>query len=430
MPRYIIRCRCTCSRPQRFSDTNPAIFPFAKRRSSPSCRYPFTNSSLGDSKIAWSASSGNSSKDRKPTMQVPFVGLDRQYLNMRDELIAEFDRVGKSGMYIMGDTLERFETEVAAYCEVPFALGVASGSDGLFLTLKALGIGPGDEVITCPNSFVATAWVIVAAGARPVFVDVSEDYNIDPTLLERAITPRTKAIIPVHLTGRPVDMDRVNDIARSRRIAVIEDAAQAIGARYKGRRVGSLGTAASFSLHPIKNLGVMGDGGFVATDSRAIYERISKLRNHGLRNRDECEMWGYNSRLDPLQAGFASIKLKRLDAWNQRCREIAGQYRKGLSDVVWVPRDRDHEESVYHTFVIQLEERDRLVEHLSRQGVGSRIHYPIPIHLQECANSLGYGPGVFPVTERLARRILSLPIYPELTDAEIGHVIASVRSFF
>jgi len=363
-------------------------------------------------------------------MQVPFVSLDRQYLNMRDELIAEFDRIGYSGIYIMGDTLERFEAEAAAYCEVPFALGVANGSDGLFLILKALDIGPGDEVITCPNSFIATAWVIVAAGARPVFVDVTEDYNIDPTLLERAITPRTKAIIPVHLTGRPADMDRVNDIARHRRIAVVEDAAQAIGARYKGRRVGSLGTAASFSLHPIKNLGIMGDGGIVTTDSRGIYERISKLRNHGLRNRDECEIWGYNSRLDPLQAGFASIKLKRLDAWNQRCREIASRYREGLSDVVWVPRDRAHEESVYHTFIIQLEERDRLVEYLSRHGIGSRIHYPIPIHLQECANPLGYGLGAFPVTERLARRILSLPIYPDLTDAEISHVIASVRSFF
>jgi dTDP-4-amino-4,6-dideoxygalactose transaminase len=363
-------------------------------------------------------------------MQVPFVSLDRQYLSMRDELIEEFDRIGRAGIYIMGDTLERFEAEAAAYCEVPFALGVASGSDALFLILKALDIGPGDEVVTCPNSFVATAWVIIAAGARPVFVDVTEDYNIDPDLLGRAITSRTKAIIPVHLTGRPADMDRVNDIAQRNGIAVIEDAAQAIGARYKGRRVGSLGTAAGFSLHPIKNLGVMGDGGIVTTHSRAIHERVSKLRNHGLRNRDECEVWGYNSRLDPLQAGIASIKLKRLDTWNRRCREIAEQYRKGLSDLAWVPHDRDHEENVYHTFIIQLDERDRLVEYLSRHGIGSRIHYPIPIHLQECAKPLGYGPGAFPVTERLAQRIVSLPIYPELTDAEINYVVATVRSFF
>lgn len=368
--------------------------------------------------------------DRGPNVQVPFVSLDRQYLALRDELRAEFDRIGASGGYVLGETLERFEAEAAAYCEVPHALGVANGSDALFLILKALDIGSGDEVITCPNSFIATAWVIVAAGAKPVFVDVTEDYNIDPALLERAITPRTRAVIPVHLTGRPAQMDPVNDIARRKGIAVIEDAAQAIGARYKGRRVGSLGIAAGFSLHPIKNLGAMGDGGFVTTGDRAIYERISKLRNHGLRNRDECDLWGYNSRLDPLQAGVASIKLKRLDVWNRRCREIAAQYRSGLSDLVWVPRDRDHEEAVYHTFIIQLDERDRLIEHLSRHGIGSRIHYPIPIHLQRCADSLGYGRGSFPVTEKLAQRILSLPIYPELTPGEIEHVIASVRSFF
>lgn len=344
--------------------------------------------------------------------------------------MAEFDRIGASGLYILGETLERFEAEAAAYCEAPYALGVASGSDALFLILKALDIGPGDEVITCPNSFVATAWVIVAAGATPVFVDVTEDYNIDPALLESAITPRTKAVIPVHLTGRPAEMDAVNDIARKKGIAVIEDAAQAIGARYRGRRVGSLGNAAGFSLHPIKNLGVMGDGGFVTTGDRTVYERIAKLRNHGLRNRDECDIWGYNSRLDPLQAGVASIKLRRLDAWNRRCREIAAEYRQGLSDLVWVPHDRDHEESVYHTFIIQVEERDRLIEHLAARGVGSRIHYPIPIHLQRCALALGYGRGSFPVTERLAQRILSLPIYPELTQTEIEHVVASVRSFF
>lgn len=363
-------------------------------------------------------------------MQVPFVSLDRQYLSMRDELMAEFDRVGKSGMYIMGEALERFESEAAVFCETPYALGVANGSDALFLILKALGIGLGDEVITCPNSFIATAWVIVATGARPVFVDVTEDYNIDPARLEQAITLRTKAVIPVHLTGRPADMDRVNQTARRRGVAVVEDAAQAIGARYKARRVGSLGVAAGFSLHPIKNLGVMGDGGIVTTSDRSLFDHIAKLRNHGLRNRDECDIWGYNSRLDPLQAAIASIKLKRLDAWNRRCREIADRYRKGLEDVVWAPRDRDYEECVYHTFIIQLDERDRLIEHLSRHGIGSRIHYPIPIHLQDCARALGYKKGDFPVTETLARRILSLPIYPELTEPEIAHVIATVRNFF
>ena len=363
-------------------------------------------------------------------MHVPFVSLERQYLALREQLIAEFDRVGKSGMYIMGETLARFEAEAAEFCETHYALGVANGSDALFLALKALGIGPGDEVVTCPNSFIATAWVIVAAGAKPVFVDVTPDYNVDVARLEAALTPRVKAVIPVHLTGRPADMDAVNALAASHRFAVVEDAAQAIGARYRGRRVGSLGTVAGFSLHPLKNLAVMGDGGLVTTSDRVIYERIVKLRNHGLRNRDECEIWGYNSRLDPLQAGIASIKLRHLEQWNRRCREIAARYSEALSGVVWVPRDQAHEECVYHNFVIQLDDRDRLMAHLERRGVGSRIHYPIPIHMQECARPLGYRAGDFPVTEALSKRMVSLPIYPELTEAEIEHVVRSVLSFF
>lgn len=363
-------------------------------------------------------------------MQVPFVSLDRQYRGLRDELVAEFDRIGTSGMYIMGEALDRFEKEAAAFCGTRYALGVANGSDALFLVLKALGIGPGDEVITCPNSFIASAWVVVAAGATPVFADAAGDYNIDPAKLAAAITSRTKAIIPVHLTGRPADMDAINEVAARQSIPVIEDAAQAIGARYKGRRVGSLGLAGGFSLHPLKNLGVIGDGGMITTDDAALYDKMNKLRNHGLRNRDECEIWGYNSRLDALQAGIASIKLKHLDAWNKRCREIAGRYREGLKEFVWVPTDKPYEDPVYHNFVIQLPERDRMIDHLAKLGVGSRIHYPIPIHLQECARSLGYKEGDFPVAERQAKTILSLPIYPELTDDEIGYVIDCVGRFY
>lgn len=363
-------------------------------------------------------------------MQVPFVSLGRQFRDLHDELVAAFERVGESGMYILGEELERFEAEAAAYCGTRYALGVANGSDALFLALKALGVGPGDEVITCPNSFIASAWVIVAARAKPVFVDAAEDFNIDVQRIEAAITPRTRALIPVHLTGRPADMDAVNALARKHRLAVIEDAAQAIGARYKGRRVGSLGTAAGFSLHPLKNLGVLGDGGLVTTDDSAVYERIVKLRNHGLRNRDECEMWGFNSRLDPLQAAFASVKLKHLDAWNNRCRAIASRYRDGLADLVRVPRDQSYEEPVYHNFIVRLERRDQLIEHLGKCGVGSRVHYPIPIHLQQCARQLGYGQGDFPEAEAQARSIVSLPIYPELTEPEIAHVIASVQAFF
>lgn len=363
-------------------------------------------------------------------MKVPFVSLDRQYRALREEIIGAFDSIGNSGVYIMGSELERFEREAATYCETRYALGVANATDALFLALKALDVGIGDEVITCPNSFIATASAIVAVGARPAFVDVTEDYNIDVALLEHAISPRTKAIIPVHLTGRPADMDAVNAVATLHKLHVVEDAAQAIGARYKGRRVGSLGTIAAFSLHPLKNLGVMGDGGLLTTNDTVLYERIAKLRNHGLKNRDECDVWGYNSRLDPLQAAIAAIKLRHLDTWNQRCREIAKRYREGLKNIVWVPRDREYEEAVYHNFIIQVEQRDALMSHLNGRNVGSRIHYPIPIHLQESAAGLQYKKGDFPVTERLASTILSLPIYPELTDAEVDHVILSIQDFY
>jgi dTDP-4-amino-4,6-dideoxygalactose transaminase len=368
--------------------------------------------------------------DRAAVQPVPFVSLQRQFLALQAELTAAFTRVGRSGMYILGEEVERFEDEAAAYCGVRYALGVANGTDALVLAMKALGIRPGDEVVTCPNSFLASAGAIVAAGARPVFADAAPDYNIDPRALEKALTPRTRAVIPVHLTGRPADMDAINAIARARHIAVVEDAAQAIGARYRGRRVGSLGAVGAFSLHPLKNLGVYGDAGMVTTDDTSLYECMKKLRNHGLRNRDECEAWGFNSRLDPLQAAFASVKLKHLDRWNTRCRVIAAQYREGLHDVVDVPADQPHEEPVYHNFVIRSERRDALMKHLESRGIGSRIHYPIPIHLQEAARGLGHRAGDFPESERQAATILSLPIYPELEETEVEAVIDGVRSFF
>jgi dTDP-4-amino-4,6-dideoxygalactose transaminase len=363
-------------------------------------------------------------------MNVPFVSLDRQYLFLRDKLIDIFDEIGKSGVYIMGEFLDQFEKELASYCGVDFALGVANGSDALFLILKALDIGPGDEVITCPNSFIATAWTIVATGAKPVFVDASDDYNINPDLIEAAISEKTRAIIPVHLTGRPADMDRINTIANLHKLFVIEDAAQAIGAKYKGKRVGSLGIAAAFSLHPLKNLGVYGDGGVITTDNKYLFDKMKLLRNHGLLNRDECRVWGYNSRLDTLQAAIASLKLKHLDSWNNRCREIAREYRNKLKDYVWVPEDKYYEEAVYHNFVIQTDSRDKLMTYLSQRGVGTRVHYPIPIHLQESACSLGYKKGDFPIVEGFTSRMLSLPIYPELVDNEVDLVISSVQDYF
>jgi dTDP-4-amino-4,6-dideoxygalactose transaminase len=363
-------------------------------------------------------------------MKIPFVDLARQFRSIESELTQAFLDVGRSGIYIMGERLESFERKAAEFCGVKHAVGVADGSDALFLILKALGIGPGDEVITATNSFIASAWVIVAVGAKPVLVDVSEDFNIDPQKIEAAITSRTKAIIPVHLTGRAAAMDEINDIAARHGLKVVEDAAQAIGATYRGRRVGSLGIAAGFSLHPLKNLGVYGDGGLITTDDSTLNAKLRLLRNHGLRNRDECEIWGYNSRLDTLQAAFAEIKLAKLDTWNRRCREIANAYRSALSAYVQVPVDQPWEECVYHNFVIRTDQRDELMAHLKESGVDTRVHYPIPIHLQDAARDLGYHHGDFPNAERYALTMISLPIYPELSDEEVAIVITSVISFF
>lgn len=365
-------------------------------------------------------------------MKVPFVSIGKQYEFLRKEFTEAFDEVGMSGQYIMGDNLDNFEKEIANYCETKYALGVANGSDALFLALKAMDIGEGDEVITCPNSFIASAWVIESTKAKSVFVDCLEDYNMDFNKLEKAITDKTKAIIPVHLTGRPAPMDEINEIAKKHNLFVLEDSAQAIGARYKGRRVGGLGDAAGFSLHPLKNLGVIGDGGVFTSNNKDLYETVKKLRNHGLKNRDECELWGFNSRLDSLQAKLASIKLKHLDSWNNRFREIAKMYRDGLSNLVHTPQDLSHEEPVYHNFVIRVDQniRDNLMSFLLEKGVETKIHYPIPIHLQECAKNLNYSNGDFPLSEKYALEMISLPIYPELSNKEVEIVIKSVREFF
>ena len=363
-------------------------------------------------------------------LEIPFVNLARQFKNIESEITRTFIDIGRSGVYIMGQRLESFESKAADYCGVKYAIGVADGSSALFLILKALGIGPGDEVITATNSFIASAWVIVAAGAKPVLVDVTEDLNIDVQKIESAITSRTKAIIPVHLTGRPAAMEEINAIAIRHGLKVIEDAAQAIGATYHGQRVGSLGIAAGFSLHPVKNLGVYGDGGLITTNDSSLNKKIRLLRNHGLRNRDECEIWGFNSRLDTMQAAFAEIKLNKLDAWNQRCRDIANAYRHSMEKFVLVPIDQSWEVPVYHNFVIRTERRDELINYLGQAGIDTRIHYPIPIHLQGAARGLGYSQGDFPMAELYAKTMISLPIYPELNNTEVNYVISSVESFF
>jgi dTDP-4-amino-4,6-dideoxygalactose transaminase len=363
-------------------------------------------------------------------MIVPFVALERQQRALERELLAAIGRVLESGQYIMGPEVERFEAAFAALCETRYALGVSDGTSALVMALRALGIGPGDEVITAPNSFLASAAAIALCGARPVFADVREDLNIDPEAVAAAVTSRTRAVMPVHLTGRPAAMDRLLAIARRHGLAIVEDAAQAVGARLHGRRVGGLGTIGCFSLHPLKNLGACGDAGVVTTSDPALARAMARDRNHGLRDRDSCERWGLNARLDPIQAAILDVKLPHLESWTSAKRTIARRYRAALGGVVRTPEDAPGEATVYATFVIRAERRDDLQRHLSSRGIDTRVHYPTPLHLQEAARDLGYVKGDFPVTERLADEILSLPIYPELTDGQQEAVVAGVRSFY
>jgi dTDP-4-amino-4,6-dideoxygalactose transaminase len=263
-----------------------------------------------------------------------------------------------------------------------------------------------------------------------VFVDVRDDYNLDPDLIEDAITPHTKAIIPVHLTGRPADMHPILEVAHRHDLYVIEDCAQAIGAHYHGQKVGSFGIAGCFSLHPLKTLNAAGDGGVITTDDPGLNNKLRKARNHGLRNRDECEFWSYNCRLDTIQAAMLLIKMDYLDQWTEARRANAAFYQEHLGSVVQIPEDKPHEYAVYHTFIVQAERRSELQAYLRAHRVDSKVHYPIPIHLQDAARGLGYGPGSFPVTERQARHILSLPVYPELTDDQLRRVVSSIKGFY
>jgi dTDP-4-amino-4,6-dideoxygalactose transaminase len=366
-------------------------------------------------------------------MKVPYVDFPAQYACQRKPLLRALDRALGRGAYILGPEVAAFESALARLCGVRHAVGMANGTDALLLTLKALGIGPGDEVITVSNTFVASAAAVALTGARPVFVDVGPDQLMDPRRLERAVTRRTKAVIPVHLTGKVCDMDRILRIAKARKLQVVEDAAQSIGAVYHGRRAGSFGRAACFSFHPLKNLNAAGDAGAVVTDDARLAEKLRLLRNHGLKSRDEVLFWGHNSRLDALQAAILSFRLTGLARVAARRRNIAAVYRKrlaGLEDVLRCPQDAPGCRDVYHLFVIQCDRRDALQAFLAKKGVGTAVHYPTPIHLQPCAKSLGYRRGDLPETERQSRRILSLPVHQHLSGAQITYVIACIRSFY
>lgn len=367
------------------------------------------------------------------TRKVPFVDLSAQFASIRDDIEAAIAGVLERNDFILGDSVARFEEEMAAYCEAAHAVGVDSGTSALELALMALGVGSGDEVITVANTFIASALAISYVGATPVLVDIDPDtYQIDPSLIEAAITPRTKAIMPVHLYGHPADMDPINEIARSHGLKVVEDASQAHGARYKGRRVGALGDVSAFSLYPAKNLGAYGDAGVVVTDDLEIADQIRLLRNYGSKVKYRHELRGFNRRLDTLQAAVLRVKLRYLDAWNAARRNHGAKYDELLqehTDVVRLPATAEFAEPVFHLYVVQHEERDRLQEHLADRGISTVIHYPIPIHLQPAYADLGHDEGSFPLTERAATRILSLPMYAELQADDINYVCDAVAGF-
>lgn len=362
-------------------------------------------------------------------MAIPLVDLKAQYRSIQGEIDAAIRRVVESAAFILGPEVNAFEEAFASYCEANYAVGVDSGTAALFLALKACGIGPGDEVITTPFTFISTAEVISQTGARPVFVDIDPaTYNLSPERIEAAITPYTRAIIPVHLYGQPAEMDEIRAIAQAHRLWVIEDAAQAHGARYKGRRVGSLGDIACFSFYPSKNLGAYGDAGAVVTNNAELAARVRSLRDHGRSSKYLHEELGWGLRLDALQAAILRAKLPHLDAWNAARRERASRYAELLAgSAVVTPTALPYVEHVYHCYVVRTPHRDDVVKALQARGIGVGIHYPIPLHLQPAYKSLGYANGAFPISEQYSREVLSLPMYPELTEQQQREVATAIR---
>jgi dTDP-4-amino-4,6-dideoxygalactose transaminase len=360
---------------------------------------------------------------------IPFLDLGRQNQSLRDKLESAYQRVLDSGWFIMGPEVEAFEDEFASYCEAKYCVGVGNGLEALHLILRAYGIGPGDEVIVPSNTFIATWLAVTECGATPVPVEPDVvTHNINPCLIESALTSRTCAIIPVHLYGQPAEMDPINALAAKHGLIVIEDAAQAQGARYNGRRTGSLGHAAATSFYPGKNLGALGDGGAVLTNDLAIAERVKQLRNYGSKVKYHHDLVGYNSRLDDIQAGFLRAKLTVLDQWNSRRKAVADRYTKLLTGAgLHLPFVPKYAEPVWHLYVIRSHQRDALKAHLEQLGVATVIHYPIPPHRQACYQDCKER--FLPISEKLAREVLSLPMCSTLGPAEIDHVVHSVLSF-
>lgn len=365
-------------------------------------------------------------------MKVSFSYLDRQFVEV-DAYLADVKALVLSGEFTLGRAVEQFEQRFAALCGMPHAIGVGTGTDAIALSLKVLGIGPGDEVITTPMTFIATVGAIVQVGARPVFVDSEDGFVIDPAQIEAAITPRTRAIVPVHYTGNVADMPRIAALAERHRLQVVEDACQSIMGAIDGKPVGSWGATAAFSLHPLKNLNVWGDGGVIVTRDDALATQLRLYRNHGLSNRDEVAIWGVNCRLDALQAVIGNRLIGETEHITARRRAIAAQYDEGLGELaewVQVPTRRPGVRHVYHLYVVRVKRRDELLAFLNARGVEAKIHYPIPVHLQKAAVSLGYGPGSFPVCEEHCQQIITLPAHQHLTDDEVQFTLDQVRAFY
>ena len=399
-------------------------------------------------------------------MTIPLVNLTRQYEAIKDEVMASIKRVVESSAFILGEEVKQFEEEFASFCGAKYAIGVSSGSAALHLALIACEVGEGDEVITTPYTFIATTEAISRVGGKIVFVDIdSKDYNIDVSKIEEKITERTKAILPVHLYGHPADMDPIMEIAEKYNLKVIEDAAQAHGATYSAnstacetalpenrhcstvfyralscksrirpgrtraeRRVGSIGDINCFSFYPGKNLGAYGDGGMVVTDDDEMANKVKLLRNHGRREKYEHLIEGYNYRLDAMQAAILKVKLARLNEWNEARRARAKLYNDLLADTaVITPLEREYAKHVYHLYVVRTKERDKLKEHLKARGIATGLHYPIPLHLQEAYSHLGYKKGDFPIAEEISQEILSMPMFPELTDEELKTIVNAIN---
>ena len=365
-------------------------------------------------------------------MEIKYLDLQAQYQSIKSEIDSEIHKVLDSSAYVLGPIAAEFESSFADYCQTKYCTGVNSGTSALLLALRALDVCPGDEVITAANTFVATAAAIAQTGAKPVLVDVDpETRNLDPLLLSMAISRKTRVIIPVHLYGCPADIDPILQIAANHDVHVLEDAAQAHGAEYKGKRVGSMGRMAAFSFYPGKNLGAYGEAGAITTDDPKLDRIVRMLRDHGSEQKYYHDMLGYNARLDGIQAAVLNVKLRYLDRWNAERNRVARLYNQLLSGLhVKLPQMDERFEQVFHVYVIETERRDELQSYLADNKIPTIIHYPVPIHLQKAFDYLCYRQGSFPIAEKLSNEILSLPVYPEMTDEQVSFVAEKIRNFF